>query len=109
MIVRHNRETKGDAEGFVNTLLARLIASSRPGDVQVSMIDTEDMSGTSNILTRLNRQVYSLCVKNEDARKLIDWMKAHIADIKVNLLQSPINNLWDYNLKKDNKEAYQIL
>lgn len=109
MIVRHNRETKGEAEGFVNTLLARLIASSRPGDVQVSMIDTEDMSGTSNILTRLNRQVYSLCVKNEDARKLIDWMKAHIADIKVNLLQSPINNLWDYNLKKDNKEAYQIL
>ena len=109
LMIRYNKATKEKAEGFVNTLLARLIASSRPGNVQVSMIDTEDMSGTSNVFTRLNRRVYSLCVKSDDVRKLIDWVKDHIADIKVNLLQSPISNLLEYNQKKENKEPYQVL
>lgn len=109
LLLRYDKITKDEAEGFVTTLIGRLIASSRPGNVQVSMVDTEDMCGTSNILTRLNRQVYSLCVKTDDVRKIIDWMKDHIADIKVNLLQSPINSLQEYNQKKENKEAYQIL
>ena len=109
LLVRYGKASKNEAESFVTTLLGRLIASSRPGNVQVSMVDTEDMCGTSNILTRLNRQVYSLCVKSDDVRKIIDWMKDHIADIKVNLLQSPINSLLEYNQKKDNKEAYQVL
>ena len=109
LLVRYGKASKNEAESFVTTLLGRLIASSRPGNVQVSMVDTEDMCGTSNILTRLNRQVYSLCVKSDDVRKIIDWMKDHIADIKVNLLQSPINTLLEYNQKKENKEAYQVL
>ena len=109
ILLRYNKATKGKAESFVTTLLTRLIAASQPGNVQISMIDTEEMCGTSNILTMLNRQVYSLCVKNDDARKLIDWMKDHIADIKVNLLQSPINSLKEYNSKKETKEAYQVL
>lgn len=109
LILRYNKATKGKAYSFVTTLLARMIAVSQPGNVQVSMIDMDEMCGISNILTRLNRQVYSLCVKSEESRKLIEWMKDHIADIKVNLLQSPINSLKDYNSKKENKEAYQIL
>lgn len=109
LLLRYNHSTKDQAESLVTTLIGRIVASSRPGNVQVSMVDTEDMFGTSNILTRLNRQVYSLCVKSDDVRKLIDWMKDHIADIKVNLLQSPINSLKEYNQKKENKEAYQVL
>ena len=109
LLLRYNKNTKDEAEGLVTTIIGRLIASSRPGNVQVSMVDIEDMCGTSNILTRLNRQVYSLCVKIDDVRKIIDWMKDHIADIKVNLLQSPISSLLEYNQKKENKEAYQVL
>lgn len=109
LLLRYNKNTKDEAESLVTSLIGRLIASSRPGNVQVSMVDTEDMCGTSNILTRLNRQVYSLCVKTDEVRKLIDWMKDHIADIKVNLLLSPINSLLEYNQKKENKEAYQVL
>lgn len=109
LLLRYNKSTKSTAEAFVTTLIGRLVASSCPGDVQVSMLDIEDMCGTSNILTKLNRQVYSLCVKSDDVRRIIDWMKDHIADVKVNLLLSPINSLKEYNEKKDNKEAYQVL
>lgn len=109
LIIRYDKSTKNKAERFVTTLLGRLIASSQPGMIQVSMVDTEEMSGTSNVLTRLNREVYSLCVKNDDVRKLMDWMKNHIADIKLNLLQNPINSLLEYNQKKENKETYQVL
>ena len=109
LLLQYDKNTKDEAEGLVTTIIGRLIASSYPGNVQVSMVDTEDMCGTSNILTRLNRQVYSLCVKTDDVKKIIDWMKDHIADIKVNLLQSPINSLHEYNQKKENKESYQVL
>lgn len=109
LLLRYNKETKDKAENFVNTLIGRLLISSFPGNVQFSVVDVDDMCGTSNILTRLNRLVYNLCVKNDDVRKIIDWMKDHIADIKVNLLLSPINSLQEYNQKKENKEAYQVL
>lgn len=109
LIVRYNKSTKNMAMMLANSLMGRLLASSTPGLVNISIFDTEELGGTSNVLNKLKSNVYNLYVKEGEVKKALEWMRDYIADIKINLLQSPINNLQEYNLAKETKQPYHVL
>lgn len=109
LIIRYNKYTKTEAMRLVNSLLGRLLASSSPGLVNISIFDTEELGGTSNVLNKLTNKVYNLYVKDVDVKKALEWMRDYIANVKFNLLQNPINTLQEYNLTKETKQPYHII
>ena len=109
LIIRHNENTKQKAYQIVNSLLGRLLASSSPGKVNISMIDADEMNGTCDVFKFLNRNIYQILARPEEVRKYLDEKDIYIGNIIQNLLLGSIKSLYDYNQTKENKEPYNVI
>lgn len=109
LIIRHNNDTKPQVHKVVNTLLGRLMASSSPGKLNITMIDADEMDGTCDIFKFLNRSIFQILSRPDEIRKFLDEKERHIGNIIQNLLLGPIKSLFDYNQIKENKESYYVI
>ncbi len=109
LIIRHNNDTKQKAHQVVNTLIGRLMASSSPGKVNITMIDADEMDGTCDAFKFLNRGIFQILARPDEIRKYLDEKERHIGNIIQNLLLGPIKSLFDYNQIKENKESYHVV
>ena len=109
LIIRHNNDTKQKAHQVVNTLIGRLMASSSPGKVNITMIDADEMDGTCDAFKFLNRGVFQILARPDEIRKYLDEKERNIGNIIQNLLLGPIKSLFDYNQIKENKESYHVV
>lgn len=109
LIIRHNNNTKQKAHQVVNSLVGRLMASSSPGKLNVTMIDAEEMDGTCDVFKFLNRNIFQILARPEDIRKYLDEKERHIGNIIQNLLLGSVKSLYDYNQAKENKEPYHVI
>ena len=107
--IRHNNDTKQKAYQVVNTLIGRLMASSSPGKVNITMIDADEMDGTCDAFKFLNRGVFQILARPDEIRKYLDEKERNIGNIIQNLLLGPIKSLFDYNQIKENKESYHVV
>ncbi len=107
--IHYRDDTKPQALSVVNSLIGRLMATVAPGKLSVTMVDADEMDGTSNIFKRINRDICQILARPDEIRKTMDEIDRHIGNIVQNLLLSPIDSLFEYNQKKENKEAYQLL
>ena len=109
LIIRYNDTTKQKALQVVNSLVGRLMASSSPGKVNVTMIDADEMDGTCDVFKFLNRNIFQILARPDDIRKYLDEKERHIGNIIQNLLLGPIKTLYDYNNNKETKEPYHVI
>jgi len=107
--IHYRDDTKPQALSVVNSLIGRLMAAVAPGKLTVTMADADEMDGTSNIFKRINRDICQILARPDEIRKTMDEIDRHIGNIVQNLLLSPIDSLFEYNRKKENKEAYRLL
>lgn len=109
LIIRHNDDTKQAVHQVVNTVLGRLMASSSPGKVNITMIDADEMDGTCDVFKFLNRSIFQILARPDEIRRYLDEKERHIGNIIQNLLLGPIKSLFDYNQIKENKEPYHVI
>lgn len=109
LLLKYDSSTEGICDDVANSIIARSLASCASGGLCISMIDSEDMNGTSDILKRLNRNVFSISVRPEDIRKRLDVVEQRIEGIIQNLLLNPIRTLADFNQTKKGKEPYHLI
>ena len=107
--VHYHDETKHQALNIVNSFIGRLMASFAPGKFSITMTDADEMDGTSEIFKRINRDVCQILARQDEIRRMLDETDRQVGNIIQNLLLSPINSLYEYNLKKENREAYHLL
>lgn len=106
--IHYHDNTKLHALGIVNSLIGRLMASFAPGKFTITMADAVEMDGTSDIFKRINRDICQILARQDEIRRALDATDRHVGNIIQNLLLSPIDSLYEYNLKKENKEAYHL-
>lgn len=107
--IHYKDDTKQQALSVINSLIGRLMAAVAPGKLTVTMVDADEMDGTSNIFKRINRDIFQILARPDEIRKTMDEIDRHIGNIVQNLLLGPIDSLFEYNRKKENKEAYRLL
>lgn len=109
LLLKYDSSSESMCDNVVNSIIARSLASCLSGGLCISMIDSEDMNGTSDILKRLNRTVFSISVRPDDIRRRLDMLEQRIEGIIQNLLLNPIRSLADYNQAKQGKEPYNLI
>lgn len=109
LAIHYNSSSKAQALCVVNTIIGRLMAAVAPGKLTVTMVDADEMDGTCDIFKRINRDICQILTRPDEIRKVLDETDRHIGNIVQNLLLSPIDSLFEYNQKKENKEAYRLL
>lgn len=109
LVLRYDSASEILCDDVVNSIIARSLASCSSGGLNISMIDSKDMNGTSDILKRLNRSVFAISVRPEDIRRRLDVIEQRIEGIVQNLLLSPIRTLADFNQSKQAKEPYHLI
>lgn len=107
--VKYNGETSETAYEIVNSVVGRMLAASESGSITVSMIDAEDMSGTSDVFKKLNRNVFRIVSRPEEVRRYLGAVEIRMENILQNLLQAPYKTLYEYNSSKEHKEPYEII
>ena len=107
--IKYTNETSIIASEIANSLVGRMLAASIPGSINVSMIDAEDMSGTSDVFKKLNRNVFKIISRPEEIRHYFDSVEIRMENILQNLLQAPYKTLYEYNSSKEHKEPYEII
>lgn len=109
LIITYNNDTKQQALKVVNSLLGRLLASSSPGKVSLTMIDSDEMDGTCDMFKYLNRTIFQILAHSDEIRKCLEEKERLISNIIQNLLLGSIKSLFDYNQIKENKESYHVI
>lgn len=109
LLLKYDSASESICNDVVNSIIARSLASCSSGGLNISMIDSEDMNGTSDILKRLNRSVFTISVRPEDIRRRLDAIEQRIEGIIQNLLLNPIKTLADFNQSKQAKEPYNLI
>lgn len=109
LIITYDNGTKRQALKVVNSLLGRLLASSSPGKVSLTMIDSDEMDGTCDMFKYLNRTIFQILVRPEEICRCLNEKEQLIENIVQNLLLGPIKSLLDYNQVKENKEPYHVI
>lgn len=107
--IHYQDDTKPQALGVVNSFIGRLMASFAPGKFTITMADADEMDGTSDIFKRINRDICQILARQDEIRRALDETDRHVGNIIQNLLLSPIDSLYEYNQKKENREAYRLL
>lgn len=109
LILKYNNNTSNDANEIVNSMIARLLASSRQGNVMIHMMDCKDLGGTSNLYKMLNRRVFDIQARNEEVRSKLSDLLILIENVVQNLLQGRYTTFAEYNEGKENQEPYHVL
>ena len=109
MVVKYDSSSKERCLNAINSLIARSLASCEPGDLNITMIDSDEMIGTSNILKHLNKDVFSLVVRSDDINRKLNSLQSRIENIYQNILVGSIDSLADFNIGKEKKESYNLV
>ena len=109
ILVKYNGETSETAYEIANSIVGRMLAASESGIITVSMIDAEDMSGTSDVFKKLNRNVFRIVSRPDEVRRYFGTVEIRMENILQNLLQAPYKTLYEYNSSKEHKEPYEII
>jgi hypothetical protein len=109
LIIRYNFEVKQQSDYVANSILARILSASMSGKCIVSMVDSEDLCGTSDIFRKLNKSVYTIYSREEEISKRLDYLFNIIENRTQNLLSNSVKNLSDYNNGKKQPESYHLL
>lgn len=107
--IRYNRKTRQSCFDGVNTLLGRLLAASRPGNISIDMVDAESLEGTCSEFKRLDHKVFNVHSREEDIAAYLEETYAHIEHILQNVLHDDEHTLADYNRKHELAEGYRLL
>jgi len=109
IVVKYDSSSKDRCLNAINSLIVRSLASCEPGDLNITMIDSDEMIGTSNILKHLNKDVFSLVVRSDDINRKLNSLQSRIENIYQNILVGSVDSLADFNLGKEKKEGYNLL
>ena len=109
MVVKYDSSSKERCLNAINSLIVRSLASCEPGDLNITMIDSDEMTGTSNILKHLSKDVFSLVVRSDDINRKLNSLQSRIENIYQNILVGSIDSLADFNLGKEKREGYNLL
>ena len=109
MIMKYNASSKDRCLNAVNSLIVRSLASCEPGMLNLTMIDSDDMLGTSNLLKHLNKDVFSLVVRSDDVNRKLNALQGQIENIYQNILVGSVDSLNEFNMGKEKKEDYNLL
>lgn len=109
LVIRFNSPTANSSYNIVNSIIVRILSSSRQGNVEIHMMDCKDLGGTSNILKLLNRKVYKMYSSNEDIRSELSGLSIYIENVVQNLLQGAYTSLAEYNNGKENQQPYHVV
>lgn len=108
LILHYDGDDKQQCLDIVNTLIGRAMMCIPSGGLQLAMIDTNEMNGTSEEWKRLNRNVFRVSSRSADVLKMLDETVLHIEHIIQNLLKGH-STLAEYNMGKENQEPYRLL
>lgn len=108
LVFHYDKEDKQRCLDVVNTLIGRAMMAVPSGGLQLSMVDTNGMTGTSEEWKRLNRNVFHIGSRSSDVLKVLDETVLHIEHIIQNLLKGQAT-LAEYNFGKENQEPYRLL
>lgn len=108
LVFLYNEEDKQRCLNIVNTLIGRAMMAVPSGGLNLAMIDTTGMTGTSEEWKRLSRNVFRVCSRSSDVQKMLDETVLHIEHIIQNLLKGQ-TTLAEYNKGKENQEPYRLL
>lgn len=109
LVLRYNNNTSKTACKLVNSLISRILVSSRQGNVGVHMIDCNDLDGTSNLFKLLNRKIFMIQSRADVVRNELSMLSLHIENVVHNLLQGSYTSLAEYNEGKENQEPYHMV
>ena len=109
LIVRYNSANISVAQDIVNSIIGRLFASSKSGNVQLHMVDVKDLGGTSNMLKMLDKHVYSISARTSDVIAELAQLDRYVEDVVQNLLYGPYASLEQYNQGKEKQEPYHVV
>lgn len=108
LVFHYDGENKQHCLDIVNTLIGRAMMAVPSGGLQLMMVDTNGMSGTSEEWKRLSRNVFRVTSRSSDVMKAFDENVLHIEHIIQNLLSGQAT-LVEYNLGKENQEPYRLV
>ena len=108
LVFHYDEEDKQHCLDIVNTLIGRAMMAMPSGGLQLSMVDTNGMTGTNEEWKRLSRNVFRISARSTEVTKLLDETVLHIEHIIQNLLKGQAT-LAEYNLGKENQEPYRLL
>lgn len=109
LVIRYSSEQRMTAQSVVNSVLGRLLSSSKSGNVHLHMVDVKDLGGTSNMLKMLDKHVYNIYSRPSDFQNCLSALDRHVEDVVQNLLMGTVTSLNDYNRGKENQEPYHIV
>ena len=109
MVVKYDSSSKERCINAINSLITRSFASCEPGDLNLTMIDSDEMTGTSNILKHLNKDVFSLIVRSDDINRKLNSLQSRIENIYQNILVGSVDSLAEFNLGKEKRESYNLV
>lgn len=109
VLVKYDVGSFSRACTYVNTILARILAGSRPGNVMIHMVDLKEFNGTSNMLKLLNPKVFQLYSRSDDVRQMFSELDSHVESVIANLLVGECNSIEEYNADKQNQEPYHLI
>lgn len=108
LVLHYDSDDKQCCLGIVNTMIGRAMMAVPSGGLQISMVDTNGMTGTSEEWKRLSRNVFRVSSRSSDVLKMLDETVLHIEHIIQNLLKGQAT-LAEYNIGKENQEPYRLL
>lgn len=109
LLIRYSDNSEDAANNLATTVLAQYLKSHEPGTVCISMIDPDDMVGTNPCLLNLNQNIFSVQVREEDIRKLLDGMAKRVEILIQSVLISPFKTLEEFNRKHEKKEQAHVI
>jgi hypothetical protein len=109
LVIRYNSQSADTSFNIVNSIIVRVLYSSRPGNVEIHMMDCKDLGGTSNILKLLNRRVFKMYSSDGEIRNELSGLSIHIENVVQNLLQGAYTSLAEYNNGKENQQPYHVV
>ena len=109
LVIRYNSKMADTAFNIVNSIIVRILSSSRQGNIEIHMMDCKDLGGTSNILKLLNRRVFKMYSSNDEIRNELSGLSVHIENVVQNLLRGAYTSLAEYNNGKENQQPYHVV
>lgn len=108
LVLHYDEKDKQRCLDIVNALIGRAMMAVPSGGLNLAMIDTNGMTGTSEEWKRLSRNVFRVSSRSSDVQKMLDETVLHIEHIIQNLLKGQ-TTLAEYNKSKENQEPYRLL
>lgn len=109
LLVRYGYAEEQKANALVNNILARILAGSQSGNVQVQVMDVKDYGGTSNIFKMLDKHVFSIVSQGEKVKSQLMALNTYVMNVVQNMLQGSDYTLEAYNAGKENQEPYHVV